>query len=124
MFLEAHNPGCRVARCGNCFYDLEFAVQGAPEGGEINVAVAETDGAAKVCQPGFELKGVTLLGPSGVRCSPLEPGLFMPPPPECERYAACSDSCTCTSGTRCAPRTRLIRAGLPRHGDAGSGGAR
>jgi hypothetical protein len=108
--LDAHNPECRVARCGNCFYDLEFDVEGAPESGDLNVTASVTDEDGKWCHdgaPGIEIDREAFSIPegeeSGVRCRRLEPFLFMPPPAECERYAACSDACTCASGTRCAP---------------------
>ena len=37
----------------------------------------------------------------GTRCAEVEPMLFQPQPQSCERYASCSDACTCTAGTRC-----------------------
>jgi hypothetical protein len=103
VFLGAHNPECRVARCGNCFYDLEFAVEGVPQDGDLDVSIAETDGTKKICQPQFEPKIVSVANtePSGVRCAPLTPTLFNEPPPDCERYSACSDACACASETRC-----------------------
>jgi hypothetical protein len=110
VLLEAHNPECRVAKCGNCFYDLEFDVEGVPRSGDLNVTASVTDEIGNWChkgEPGIEIDREAFSIPedeeSGVRCRRLEPFLFMPPPAECERYAACSDECTCASGTRCAP---------------------
>lgn len=102
--LEPHNPRCLVARCGNCFYDLEFDVERAPESGDLHVSARVTDVDGKVCNDGVDHSPLRIPADDegGVRCVPLDLGAFIPPPDECLRYAACSAACTCASGTRCA----------------------
>lgn len=102
--LFAHNPGCVAARCGACFYDLEFEVPGVPGSGYLEVTAEVTDEDGTKCSDGMEgsVTGIQPDEESGVRCRRIEPEAFTPPPAECERYAACSDACTCAIGTRCA----------------------
>lgn len=37
--LDLTNPECRIAACGQCIYDWNFAVQGVPEGTAVPVVV-------------------------------------------------------------------------------------
>jgi hypothetical protein len=103
--LEAKNPECRIAHCGNCFYDLDFDVDAEPDA-DLNVEVFVTDSSGKPCDSYStggpdEMFRLASAEPNGERCRQIPPTYFLPPADDCQSYTACASGCACPAGSRC-----------------------
>jgi hypothetical protein len=117
--LAAKNPGCRTARCGNCFYDLDFDVPGVPSTGALHLEFVVTDENGKVCDPAASGPETTITlsadEPSDLRCRIIPGYMFLPPADACTRYGTCqdTDACQCGAGTTCDPRFTQLPVCVP-----------